>query len=167
MLVYIEESSIFVCMDDYSKISSTVDALFGMGASSCMPHDITMTYSRTGRIREVRHNNVLLCTLRIDGGLAITVNFAHMLLRRKELREYCVEIDDDAAPFVADGRSVMASHVTHCGRHVRVSSDVPILYKGSVVAVGRAVLSGPMITGARRGVAVRVRDSLKRSNHTF
>lgn len=151
-------------MDNYNKISSTIDALFGTGVSTCLPHNITMTYSRTGRIREVHHNGVLLCTLRIDGGLAITVGFARMLLQCKGFYEYCVEVDDDAAPFVADGRSVMASHVTHCGEHVRVSSDVPILYNGDVIAVGRAVLSEPMMSGARRGVAVKVRDSLKRSN---
>lgn len=150
-------------MNNHDKISSTLDALFGLGASTCLPSDITMTYSRTGRIREVRHNNMLLFTLRIDGGLAITVNFASMLLQCKGFGEYCVEIDDDAAPFVADGKSVMASHVVYCGRHVRVSSDVPILYDGNVIAVGRAVLSKPMMVDVQRGVAVKVRDSLKRA----
>lgn len=150
-------------MDDYNKIACSLDALFGAGVSGCMPRDVTMTYSRTGRIREVYQNDILLCTLRIDGGLAITVDFAQMLLSCSGFAEYCMEVDDEAAPFVAEGKSVFASHVVYCGRYVRVSSDVPVLHDGVVIAVGRAVLSASMISGAGRGVAVKVRDSLKRS----
>jgi len=38
---------------------------------------------------------------------------------------------------------------------------VPVLYKGTVIAVGRAVLSSRMIKSLKRGVAVKIRDSLK------
>lgn len=154
-------------MDSNHKINCTVDALYGAGASACIPSDITMTYYRTGRIREVYHNGTLLCTLRIDGGLAITLDFARILLQCKGFDEYCIEVDDDAAPFVAEGKSVFASHVVRCGKYVRISSDVPILYDNDVIAVGRAVLSEPMIAGSRRGVVVRVRDSLKRRGRIF
>lgn len=154
-------------MDSHHKINCTVDALYGAGASTCIPSDITMTYYRTGRIREVYHNGTLLCTLRIDGGLAITLDFARILLQCKDFDEYCIEVDDDAAPFVAEGKSVFASHVVRCGKYVRISSDVPILHNNDVIAVGRAVLSEPMIAGSRRGVVVRVRDSLKRRGRIF
>jgi uncharacterized protein with predicted RNA binding PUA domain len=39
-----------------------------------------------------------------------------------------------------------------------------VLYKNKVIAVGKAVLSSNMISDFKRGMAVRVRDSLK--SHT-
>ena len=60
-------------MDSISKIKYSVDSLFGNGTSKFFPKDVEITYSKkTGRIRTVSQNEQLLCTLRIDGGLAIT-----------------------------------------------------------------------------------------------
>ena len=151
-----------MCMDQTFKLRSTLDALFGNGVSKHLPKDIEMTFSRkTGRIRTVSHKGKLLCTLRIDGGLAISPYFAQILLKSKTFRDNCVEINDDAAPFVMEGRSVFSKHVTWCGKKVRISADTPILFKNKVIAVGRAVLSSEMISDFEKGVAIKVRDSLK------
>lgn len=149
-------------MDPATKLSHTIDALFGTGVSGRLPKDVDITFSkRTGRIRTVSHGGRLLCTLRIDGGLAITIHFAQMLLKARGFRENCVEVTKEAAPFIREGRSVFCKHVAWCGRNVLAASDTPILFQGEVIAVGRAVLPGPMITDFGRGVAVKVRDSLK------
>ena len=156
-------------MDPVLKLRHTVDALFGRGVSAHLPRDseIRMTFSRrTGRPKAAVHDGVgggprLLCTLRTDGGLAVTPYLAQLLLGSKTFRENCVEVSGDAAPFVMEGRSVFCRHVTWCGRRVRVSADTPVLFGGRVIAVGRAVLSHEMIGGFERGVAVRIRDSLK------
>lgn len=149
-------------MDHVQKLQSSIDSLFGNGVSKYLPKDIEMTFSRkTGRIRTVIHNGKLLCTLRIDGGLAISPYFAQMLMKSKTFRENCVEINKDAAPFVQEGRSVFCKHVVKCGKNVRISADTPILFKNKVIAVGRAVLSYEMISDFDRGVAIKVRDSLK------
>ena len=121
-----------------------------------------MTFSRkTGRIRTVSHEGKLLCTLRIDGGLAISPYFAQILLKSKTFKENCIEINQDAAPFVMEGKSVFCKHVVWCGNKVRISADTPVLFKDRVIAVGKAVLSQKMISDFNRGVAVKVRDSLK------
>ncbi len=149
-------------MDQTLKLQYTLDALFGNGVSKYLPKDIEMTFSKkTGRIRTVSHKGKLLCTLRIDGGLAITPYFAQLLLKSKTFRENCVEINKDAAPFVSEGRSVFCKHVVWCGKKVRISADTPILFKDKVIAVGKAVLSSEMISDFNRGVAIKVRDSLK------
>ncbi len=149
-------------MDPVEKIRQTIDTLFGNGTARQLPKDVDLTFSRrTGRIKSVFYRNDLLCTLRIDGGLAITPRFAQMLLKSKKFRDNCVEITKDARPFVEDGRSVFARHVTWCGKNVRISADTPVLYGDRVIAVGRAVLSAEMMGDFDRGVAVRVRDSLK------
>ena len=149
-------------MDSISKIKHSVDSLFGHGVSKFFPDDVDITYSRkTGRIRTVSYNDQLLCTLRIDGGLAITPYLAQLLMKSKSFRENCVKVPKDAASFIKNGRSVFCKHVTWCGKNVRISADTPVLFNGEVIAVGKAVLSYEMISDFDRGVAIKVRDSLK------
>ena len=149
-------------MNQIQKLKHTLDVLFGVGVSRYLPKQIDMTFSKkTGRLRSVYHEKKLLCTLRIDGGLAITPYFAQLLLKSKKFRENCLEINEEAAPFVTEGRSAFAKHVKWCGKNVKIASDTPIIYKDQVIAVGKAVLSSDMIKDFQRGVAVKVRDSLK------
>ena len=149
-------------MEYLVKLQQSLDALFGSGSSKYLPKDIDIILSRkTGRIRTVSHKGKLLCTLRINGSLAISINFAQTLLQRKTFRENCIEINNDAAPFVMEGRSVFCKHVIFCGKNVRVGSDTPIIFGNQVIAVGKAILSSEMISDFKRGVAVKVRDSLK------
>jgi len=149
-------------MDPIVKLRHNIDALFGQGVSKHLPKNIEISFSkRTGRIREVYHNQKLLCTLRIDGGLAITPFFAQTLMKSKKFKENCLEIDQDSKPFVEDGRSVFCGHIVWCGKSIRIQSEVPILYKNKVIAVGKAILSSKMMKTQTRGVAVKVRDSLK------
>ena len=152
-------------MEPVEKLHHTIDALFGNGVSKFLPKKIEITYSKkNGRIRSVFHDEKLLCTLRIDGGLAITPLFAQMLLKSKKFKEYCLEIDIDSKPFIEEGRSVFCNHVVWCGKNIQISSDVPVLFKSNVIAVGRAVLSSDMIQSQNRGVAIKIRDSLKSQN---
>jgi len=149
-------------MDPVVKLRHNIDALFGQGVSKYIPKNIEFLFSKkTGRIREVYHNQKLLCTLRIDGGLAITPFFAQTLMKSKKFKENCLEIDQDSKPFVEDGRSVFCGHIVWCGKSIRIQSEVPILYKNRVIAVGKAILSSKMMNEQTRGVAVKVRDSLK------
>ena len=149
-------------MDPVIKLKHTIDALFGVGVSKQLPKNLDLTFSRkNGRIRTVSHEDKLLCTLRIDGGLAISPYFAQILLKNKKFKENCVEINQDAAPFVQEGRSVYCKHVVWCGKNVKISADTPVLFKNKVIAVGRAILSKEMIDDFDRGVAIKVRDSLK------
>lgn len=152
-------------MDHIVKLQHSLDALFGNGTSKLLPKDIEITFSRkTGRIRTVSQKGKFLCTLRIDGSLAISIHFAQMLLKNKKFKENCIEINSDAAPFVEQGRSVFCKHVISCGKNVQISADTPVLFKNKVIAVGRALLSSDMISDFDRGVAIKIRDSLKSRN---
>lgn len=149
-------------MDQTLKLKHTLDVLFGNGVSKYLPKNIEIVFSRkTGRIKTVSEKGKLLCTLRIDGGLAISPYFAQVLLKSKKFKENCLEVNQEAAPFVQDGKSVFCKHVVWCGKNIRIASDTPVLYKNKVIAVGKAVLSSEMISDFNRGMAVRVRDSLK------
>ena len=152
-------------MDHIVKLQHSLDALFGNGTSKLLPKDIEMTFSRkTGRIRTVSQKGKFLCTLRIDGSLAISIHFAQMLLKNKKFKENCIEINSDAAPYVEQGRSVFCKHVVSCEKNVKISADTPVLFKNKVIAVGRALLSSDMISDFDRGVAIKIRDSLKSRN---
>jgi uncharacterized protein with predicted RNA binding PUA domain len=149
-------------MEHVLKLKHTIDALFGNGVSRYLPKDIELTFSKkNGRIKNVYLDEKLLCTLRIDGGLAISPFFAQMLLKSKKFKENCLEINSEAKPFVEEGRSVFCKHVVWCGKNVMIASDTPVLFKEKVIAVGRAVLSTKMILNQNLGVAVKIRDSLK------
>ena len=149
-------------MDNIQKLKHTIDALFGYGVSKALPKNIEIIISkRTGKIRNVNHNGILLFTSRTDGGLAITRYCAEIFLKNKKFRENCLEIDKESKPFVEEGRSVFCHHVISCGTNVKIGADVPVLYKNKVIGVGKAVLSNIMILNQERGVAVKIRDSLK------
>ena len=152
-------------MDSVLKIKYTLDALFGQGVSKYLPKDVKITYSkRTGRIKHVHQNDNLLCTLRTDGGLAITPHFAQILVKSKKFKQNCLEIDDESKAFVQEGSSVFCKHVTWCGKNILIGSDVSVLHDGKVIAVGKAVLSTRMIKSFKKGVAIKIRDSLKSTN---
>ena len=147
-------------MDPRTKLEGTVDALFGQGVSSMLPGDLRMTFASNGRLRCVYDGGGLLATLRIDGGLAVSVRLAQMLRGAAGFSRYCLGVSDEAGPFAEKGYSVFARHVVWCGGGIRPGSEAAVVYGGRVVAVGRASIPAQMM-GAGRGVAVRVRDSLK------
>jgi uncharacterized protein with predicted RNA binding PUA domain len=152
-------------MDSVLKIKYTLDALFGQGVSKYLPKNVLITYSKnTGRIKHVHQNDNLLCTLRTDGGLAITPFFAQILMKSKKFKENCLEIDDDSKAFVQEGSSVFCKHVTWCGKNIMIGGDVAVLHNNKVIAVGKAVLSTRMILSFKKGVAIKIRDSLKSTN---
>ena len=149
-------------MDSVLEIKYTLDALFGQGVSKYLPKDVKITYSKnTGRIKHAHQNDNLLCTLRTDGGLAITPFFAQILMKSKTFKQNCLEIDDESKAYVQEGSSVFCKHVTWCGNNIMIGGDVPVLHKNKVIAVGKAVLSARMIRSFKKGVAVKIRDSLK------
>lgn len=149
-------------MDPTLKIKHTIDALFGAGVSRNLPKKIQFSFSKkNGRIKGVFHEGNLLCTLRIDGGLALTPYFAQILLKSKKFKENCLEIDKESKPFVVEGKSVFSKHVVWCGKNIRIGAETPVIFNDKVIAVGKAVLSSEMIPSVKRGVAVKIRDSLK------
>lgn len=151
-------------MDGELKVRYTLDALFGRGVSRHLPRGVELEYSRkNGRVKSVSHDGKLLCTLRIDGGIALTVRLAKMLLKSRAFATSCIEVDDDAAEFIIKGKSVFCKHVIRCGNNVKAASDVAVINQGRVIAVGKAILSAELITSMKRGPAVKIRNSLKRN----
>jgi uncharacterized protein with predicted RNA binding PUA domain len=150
------------------KITRHIDSLFGNGISSALPIEkIQFEYSnRTGRIKNFSLGNQLIATLRTDGGLALTVFGAQELSKVKRFEQNCIIPTQEALPFVSEGRSLFCKHVQWCGSNVRPGSDVAVLENDSirvrVVATGVALFDSSLMKRYERGVAVRIREGIKR-----
>jgi len=146
------------------KIAMTFDYLFGKGVSTVLPLDrLEVSYSkRTGKIKTVNLDGRLLATFRSDGGVALTINGAEMLIRHPAFIQNCIVVERGVDELIASGRSVFAKHVTRCGDRIRPGAEVAVLDEdGRVIAVGKAILSAKMMRSFKVGVAVKVREGVK------
>ncbi|MEO9319980.1 MAG: PUA domain-containing protein [Nitrososphaera sp.] len=152
-------------LDYTDKLSMHLDAIFGSGVSKVLDgRPVSFEFSRkTGRVKSFKVGENLAGTFRTDGGVAITVSGAALLIGSADFLKNCVNVLEDAVPFVSEGRSVFCKHVTSCGSNVRVGSDVAILDSSGkgVIAVGVSLLDGRCMKAYQRGVAVRIREGIK------
>ncbi len=143
------------------KIRSIADYQFGKNVGEKLfPEKVEIAYSkRTGRIRRIYLDGRILATLRPrDGLFSLTVAGAKRLWECIQPKRLWVKVKDEAAPFVAKGRSVFAKHVVDADEEIRPREEVVIIStKNEVLAVGKAVLSGKEMKAFKSGVAVRVR----------
>ena len=144
-----------------------IDYLFGKGISQTIPIDrLNFTLSkRTGKVKSVSLDDKLIATFRSDGGIALTIHGAELLVKNPKFADNCVVVKDEAKDFISIGRSVFAKHVLSCGDRIKPKSEVVIVdTDGNVIAVGKALLSAKMMRNFKSGVAVKVRKGIKTYN---
>jgi predicted RNA-binding protein (TIGR00451 family) len=67
-------------------------------------------------------------------------------------------VSEEAAPFVATGKTVFAKHVISADPEIRPAEEVLVVDPGDrLLASGRALLSGEEMMAFKTGVAVVVR----------
>lgn len=144
-----------------TRIRAIADYQLGRGAGKALfPNRVKVVFSRrTGRIRHIYLDEELLATLRPrDGMFSLTLAGAKRLLKGVDPLRLWVKVPNDVACFVADGKSVFAKHVVGSDPEIRPQEEVIVVDEdGSLVAVGRAVLTGREMLAFKRGVAVKVR----------
>ena len=150
-------------LDPLDKLRCHIDALFGSGISEVVDANATFVFSRkTGRLKHFYLEGKLCGTFRTDGGIALTIAGAERFIHSSQFLENCVTANTEAIPFVSEGRSLFCKHVEHCGKNVNAGSDVAIITdQNAILAVGVSIHNADSMTTYRRGVAVRVRQSLK------
>ncbi len=150
-------------LDPRMKFASTLDATFSSNISANLPLDeLEFTFSkRTGKIKHVTLSNKIIATLRSDGGFALTLDGAALLLNTNKIKESCIIVRNDVRNFIKNGRSVFCKHVIFCGNDIKAGSDVIILDEdNNLLAVGKAVLPSSMIKAFKRGIAVKIRHAI-------
>ena len=142
-----------------------VDYLFGRGVSRALPKKgCRLVYSRrSGRVKLVFHNERLFATVKPNGSMALSLYGASVLSASRAFLGNCVTVKEDAVPFVRGGKSVFCKFVARAGRRVSPRGEVCILDQaGRVIGVGRAIMSGAVMSQFKTGVAVKVREGLER-----
>jgi predicted RNA-binding protein (TIGR00451 family) len=151
--------------DSLQRIRSIADYQFGKEVGRILfPNNVRIVYSkRTGRIRHIFLEDKLLATLRPkDGFFSLTIEGAKRLLKKIELLRCKVEVNDEVAGFIAEGRNLFAKHVVDADNDIRPNEEVIILdSKSRLLAVGKATLTGREMKRFHTGVAVRTRKGIK------
>jgi uncharacterized protein with predicted RNA binding PUA domain len=144
-----------------NRIRSIADYQFGRGVGvKLFPENVEITYSRrTGRIRYVHLNGVRLATLRpTDGLLSLSINAGRLLIEHASFAVCFVTVQHDVSTFIAKGGDVFAAHVVEADEGIRAKDEVVVVDEDyTVLAVGRALLSGSEMKAFTTGVAVKVR----------
>ncbi len=143
-----------------------IDALiryqYGVDPASVLPPGYSVSRSRkTGRVRYIGMGGAHLATIRASDGFLVPGEGLAAPL--SENTEYRVTVEDDAAVYVGEGRTVFAKHVVNAGEPVRPGDEVVVTNSHGVpVALGRAVLPGRDMVLMKRGKAVKTRRGLYR-----
>jgi len=122
----------------------------------------TVISRKTGKIRYLKHDGQILFTLVPTTGLLTpTIEGGQLLLRAGIGSEFRVVMNDDAVPFVKDGKSALAKFVLEASETLRPGEEVLLLDKsGELLGVGPASLTGREMKSFKRGAAVVTRHSL-------
>ncbi|WP_243670423.1 pseudouridine synthase [Methanoculleus chikugoensis] len=144
------------------RIRTIADFQFGAGAGAAIfPDECAFQFSTTGRIRQVRLGKERLATVRAqDGRLTLGIAAAERLAAHlASPPAYRVAVQEDVAPFVADGKNAMAKHVVAADEGIRAGDEVLVVTGDDVLlATGAALLSGREMLAFNYGVAVKVRQ---------
>ena len=148
------------------RVRGIADYQFGPGCGAALFQEgVTIIYSqRTGRIRHIYLDGVLLASFRpTDGLFTLTIAGAECLVSKVDAPVFTVTVTDEAADFVAQGRNVFAKHVVEAADAIRPGGEVGVLNsKRQVLAVGRALLNREEMLAFNVGVAVKVRRGRNR-----
>jgi conserved protein with predicted RNA binding PUA domain len=150
--------------DEGRRLFILTDYLFGKGVSRALPKEgWRFAYSRhSGRLRFVYHSDRLFATVKPSGAMALSTYGAGLLMKSRSFRQNCVQIADDAVPFVSGGRSVFCKFVRWAGKNIYPKSEVVVVdSKWSVLGVGTAVLNGKFMAMFKSGAAVKVRTGAR------
>jgi len=149
------------------RAAAVLDFQFGKGARAALgasPAEVTRS-RRTGRLRAVTVEGAHAFGMRAHDGLfTLSVHGGRLLKRALPPPAYRVTVDDDAAPFVADGKSAFAKFTVGCDPAVRPGDEVMVVDGAdTLLGVGRALLNAREMRDFGTGVAVQVREGTRPS----
>ena len=142
------------------KVRIIADYQFGSGAGRALfPDDVTYKLSSTGRIRQVMQGNEHVATLRASDNRftlgRLGASRLHTSLPRPAMR---VVVTGDAVPFVSDGKTAFARHITDADPAIRSGDEVLVVDKDdTLLATGQAKLCASELLAFERGAGVDVR----------
>lgn len=147
--------------EDLIRVRAVADYQFGRGCGArVFPEGISVIRSRkTGKVKGIYHQGMLLATLRpSDGYLALGVEGAMRITSSLKPPRYRVVVMEDVSEFIKKGRNLFAKHVQAADPEIRPGEEVLVTdIKDQILATGRAVLNGREMKRFKIGLAVKVR----------
>ena len=151
-------------MTALDELRAIADYQFGAGAGDVLlPAEEALSVTRTssGRPRQIHAaDGDRLATYGTDGRFRLGLAGGRRLQAGLLEPAYRVVVGDESEPFVRDGRNAFAKFVRRADDRIRPRDEVLVEHEdGSLLAVGRAELSGGGMLEFDSGMAVHVRDS--------
>ena len=152
--------------DDLKLIRMIADYQFGAGSGKALfPDNCKFVLSSTGRIRQILSNEgIRIATMKADSGW-----FTLSILGAKKLHEFFkypknrVVVLNEIADFIAEGKNVFAKHVVDVDKEIRANDEIIVVNQNDrLLATGKCVLSAIEMLEMNRGVAVSVRQGIKK-----
>ncbi len=117
--------------------------------------------SRSGRVDRLYLEEERICTLTTAGRLTLGVAGARRLHAITTPPAYRVSLEEEAIPFVKDGRNAFAKFVIGVDQRIRPRDEVLIVdVNDRLVAVGRAELAATGMQAFERGMAASIRHGI-------
>lgn len=151
------------------RIRTIADYQFGRNAGEALfPDNVEFKLSTTKRIRQILLDNNRIATVRAkDGMLTLSIMGAgklHGIIRYPGRR---VVVNNDAAPFVAKGKTAFARHVVAADPDIRAGEEVLVVDENDrLLATGKAVLAPLEMLAFKKGIAVDVRNGIESKDKT-
>lgn len=147
------------------RVRMMADYQFGKGAGAVLfDDDSAFTLSKTKRIRQVHSNGERIATVRAkDGFFTLSMEGARRLHAHLKAPAMRVSVTDEAAPFVAKGKTAFCKHVLSVDAEVRALEEILVTDKNDrLLATGQLVLSPKEILCSTQGAAVLVRSGIEK-----
>jgi len=147
-------------LSDFEIFGRMLEYQFGSNASEVIkPGRIRIKRSKSGRIRYVYENNEIVASVRASDHFIIPkMRLAERLRRRFSFPLLRVVVDDDAVPFIREGKSVFAKFVIDIDKNLRARDEVLVVDgNDNLIAIGTLMLSPREVIDFDYGIAVRTR----------
>ncbi|MDR3206238.1 MAG: tRNA guanosine(15) transglycosylase TgtA [Candidatus Methanoplasma sp.] len=147
---------------DLLRARAVAEYQFGAAAAaSLFRGSIELVVSRnTGKIRNVISDGEHVLSMRAGDGLyTLRKEGAHRITAAVPAPSLRVAVNDDAVPFVSEGRNVFCQFVLSADPSLVPMDEVIVVDKDDkVIATGRMALVSDEISAFKKGVAVKVRS---------
>lgn len=145
-----------------ARIRATADFQFGRGAADALL-DGTVSYvisKNTGKIRNVIVDRQHVLSLRAEDGLfSLKVAGARRLQKAFSPPRLRIVVDEDAAPFLRQGKNVFAKFVKDADPEFRPGDEALVVTpRDELVAVAQTRMNRREILAFKRGLAAHVRE---------
>lgn len=145
---------------DIDKIRGIMEYQFGSGAGDLIPEGVRIKKSRkTGRIRWIYRKKELIASVRATDHFIIPKDYLAKRLHEKfSYPNLRVAVDDEAKPFILEGKSVFCKFVQDIDPDLRAGDEVLVVDKeDDLLGVGTLFLSPTEVRDFNRGMAARMR----------